>query len=477
MSISQIIAILRARWIILVAVFASSVLLAIAANMLLPKKYTSTAALLLDVKSPDPMLGMVLPGMMTPSYMATQVDLITSERVAIQAIRRLKLHENAQMQTQWKEATGGVGSYESWLADLLNRNLTVKPSRESNVITVSYSAPDPQFAAVMTNAFAQSYIDVTAELRTDPAQKFETIFGGLSARTRERLESAQARLSAYQQEHGLIATDERMDIEVARLADLSQQVTMLESLQSESGSREVQATRAGDQVTEVLGNAVISSLKAEVARLEAKLQEYQTYRGDAHPQVVDLKANIESLRSRIRVETGRVTSSVALNNNVNASRVAQARASLEAQRAKVLKMREQRDAALVLVRDVDQLQKAYDVIQSRAIQSGMEGQSTQTNVAVVQVASPSSQPSSPRVLINLFLGVFGGAVLALTAVLLRELTDRRVRTVDDVINELNLPLIGVMLESPNAKSGLLGRKTQPWLMRSAQRAALINHSA
>src|SRR5690606_1216335 len=120
--------------------------------------------------------------------------------------------------------------------------------------------------------------------------------------------------------------------------------------------------------------------------------------GDAHPQVVDLKANIESLRSRIRVETGRVTSSVALNNNVNASRVAQARASLEAQRAKVLKMREQRDAALVLVRDVDQLQKAYDVIQSRAIQSGMEGQSTQTNVAVVQVASPSSQPSSPRVL-------------------------------------------------------------------------------
>lgn len=460
----------------MVVVLATSVMFAIAANMLLPKKFTSSAALLIDVKSPDPMIGMVLPAMMTPSYMATQVDLITSERVAIQAIRRLKIQENPQMQAQWKEATGGVGSFESWLADLLGKNLTVKPARESNVITVSYTAPDPQFAAVMTNAFAESYIAVTAELRTDPAQKFETIFGGLSARTREKLEAAQARLSAYQQERGLIATDERMDIEVARLADVSQQVTMLESVQSESGSREAQASRAGDQVAEVLGNPMIAALKADLARMEAKLQEYQTSRGDAHPQVIDLKANIDATRSRIRLETGRVTASVALNNNVNTSRVAQARASLEAQRAKVLKMRGQRDEAQILLRDVDQLQKAYDVIQSRTIQSGMEGQSTQTNVAVVQVASPPTQPSSPRVLINLFLGVFGGFVLALTAVLLRELTDRRVRTVDDVINELNLPLIGVMLESPNAKSGLLGRKSQPWLMRSAQRV-LINHSA
>jgi len=475
MSINQIISILRARWIIFVVFFGFAVMLAVAANSFLPKKYTSTAALLLDVKSPDPMIGMILPAMMTPGYMATQVDLITSERVAIQAIRTLKLDQNAQLKEQWQDATDGLGSFESWLADLLNKNLSVKPSRESNVITVSYAAADPKFAAMMANAFAQSYIDVTAELRTDPAQKFETIFSGLSARTRERLEKAQARLSEYQQKHGLIATDERMDIELARLADLSQQVTILEGLKAESGGRQVQTSRAGDSVAEVLGNPVIAALKADMARMEAKLQEFQTYRGDAHPQVIDLKANIAALRSRINVETGRVTSSVASNNSVNVSRVTQVQASLEAQRKKVLEMRAQRDQASVLVRDVDQLQKAYDVIQSRAMQSGMEGQNTQTNVAVVQVASASSQPSSPRVLINLILGVFGGLILAFTAVLLRELTDRRVRTADDVVNELGLPLIGVMLNAPNAKSGLLGRKAQPWLMRSAGRV-LISHN-
>ena len=87
----------------------------------MPKKYTSSAQLLIDVKSPDPVIGMVLPAMMTPSYMATQVDLISSERVAIQVIRRLKMNESASMQKQWRDSTDGVGSFESWLAGILSK--------------------------------------------------------------------------------------------------------------------------------------------------------------------------------------------------------------------------------------------------------------------------------------------------------------------------------------------------------------------
>ena len=42
--------------------------------------------------------------------------------------------------------------------------------------------------------------------------------------------------------------------------------------------------------------------------------------------------------------------------------------------------------------------------------------------------------------------------------LLIELNDRRVRTPDDVLMELNLPLVGVLLKSEEAPSGLLRRK-------------------
>ena len=55
------------------------------------------------------------------------------------------------------------------------QNLTVKPARESNVITVSYESTDPQFAAALANGYAESFIDTTAGLRTDPARSFNAI--------------------------------------------------------------------------------------------------------------------------------------------------------------------------------------------------------------------------------------------------------------------------------------------------------------
>ena len=53
-----------------------------AVSLLWPKTYTAATAVVLDVKSPDPVGGMVLPGLMTAGYMATQVDIINSDRVS-----------------------------------------------------------------------------------------------------------------------------------------------------------------------------------------------------------------------------------------------------------------------------------------------------------------------------------------------------------------------------------------------------------
>lgn len=82
MSPSQLLIIFKACWRIMLAVFLAVVLVVGAGIALMPKKYTASAAVLVDVKSPDPIAGMVFPAMMTPGYMATQMDLIQSERVA-----------------------------------------------------------------------------------------------------------------------------------------------------------------------------------------------------------------------------------------------------------------------------------------------------------------------------------------------------------------------------------------------------------
>ncbi len=439
MSPSQLLIIFKARWRIMLAVFLAVVLTVLAGVLLLPKKYTASASVLVDVKSPDPIAGMVLPAMLTPGYMATQMDLIQSERVARGAVRALRLTESTEMRAQWQEKTAGVGSFEAWLAGLLQAGLEVRPSRESSVISFSYEAADPNFAAAIANAFVQSYINTTLELRIEPARQFGALFESQAKLARERFEAAQGRLSAYQKEKGLIATDERLDVENARLNELSSQLVAVQTMSAEASSRKAKASSSSQ---EVLNNPVVSTLKAEMSRQEARLKELNSRLGSAHPQVIEAQASINELRDRIAAEASRVNTSVAINSAVSQQREAQIREALEQQREKILKLKEQRDEASVLLRDVESAQRAYETINARLSQVAIEGQSNQTNVSVIKQAMPPSEPSSPRIMINMVLAVLAGGMLSVIVGLLLEIRDRRLRTDFDVTELLELPVLG-----------------------------------
>jgi uncharacterized protein involved in exopolysaccharide biosynthesis len=57
------------------------------------------------------------------------------------------------------------------------RGLAVAPARESNIINISYTGTDPAFVAAVANGFAQAYMDVTIELKVDPARQYARWFG------------------------------------------------------------------------------------------------------------------------------------------------------------------------------------------------------------------------------------------------------------------------------------------------------------
>ena len=123
----------------------------------------------------------------------------------------------------WRRGT------DVWLAELLKQKLDVKPSRESNVINIEFSGTDPGFAAAVANAFAQAYIDITLNSKSTPARQYATWFEDQTKIVREKLEKAQAALSAYQQKSGIIATDERLDHEIAKLNELSTRLTIVQA--------------------------------------------------------------------------------------------------------------------------------------------------------------------------------------------------------------------------------------------------------
>ena len=424
--------------------FLLTVATGIGVSLLLPKQYTATASVVVDFK-PDPVTAMIYGGAPPPALLGTEVEVLQSERVARRVIRNLKLADSPQVREQWLEATDGVGSIETWLLDAFQKRLDVKPSREAGVIGVSYKAPDANFAAGVANAFVQAYLETSLALRVDPAKKYSAFFDTRAKEARETLEKAQTKLSAFQKAKGIIATDERFDVENARLNELSSQAVVLQALTSEAGSRQAQARgTSADRMQEVLNNPLVGTLTADMSRAEARLQELNARLGTDHPQVVEARANVASLRSRIEAETLRITGGIGVSDNIARQRSADVRAALEAQRAQVLRMKAVRDEGSVLVRDVESAQRAFDSVVARFNQSSLESQTTQSNVSLLTTAEPPLEPSSPKIALNSAVAVLLGGLLAVGGVLLLELMDRRVRSAQDVSLTLGLPMLGTL---------------------------------
>ncbi len=465
MTLSQLLSILRARWILALSVLAFTVVATLVISLMLPKQYRATAQVVIDTRQ-DAIAGTSLPGINSPTYALTQVDIIKSRRVLIRAIRNLKLPETPAIREAWLNATKGEGSIESWLVDSILKTIEVAPSPNSNVVSISFTSQDPRYAATIVNAVVQAYLQSILEMQVDPAKVHASFFEKRVKEARDALEAAQSRLSAFQRDKGIIATDERLDVETSRLNELSQQVVLLQVMLAESSSRQAQAQgAASDRLQDVVGNQMLSGIKVELGRSEAKLQELNSRYGDQHPLVIEQKASIAEMRSRLDLETKRVTGSVGVTNTMTRQREAEIRAALEAQRAKVLRMKDVRDEGAVLLRDVATAQSVFDLVSQRLNQASMESLSTLgNNVSRLSEAEVPLVSASPNVGLNVTLAAALGLLLALGTGLGAELIDRRVRTIDDVTVGLGLPVLGV-LPKPTGRRTMMRKKRAPSLMQ------------
>lgn len=466
MSFSHVVAVLKARWIIVASILGLALATTIALNMVMPKRYTATSKVMIDVKSPDPVAGMVLPGMLSPTFLATQGDIIKSGRVIERVITDLKLDQSPEMQRVWQQETEGKGeTFMAWLVQRLSSSLKATPARESNVIEIEYTAETPDGAAFFANAFTMAYLGITADLRTEPAKAFGSSFELLAAQLRKRLLDAQTKLSNYQKEAGLMATDERLDVETDKLSQISSQITQLSAMVEDTKAKKQSAKRDGVDVSmEGMTNTVVSGLRNELIGQQTKLSQLQERYGDMHPTVKETKSAIAELKRRLDIEYGTTNQFIGASSGVAEARLGAAKAALEQQRNKLIDLREKRAGASLLSRDVENLQRAYDVVQSRVSQSGIEVQVASTSLAVLEKAIPPTSASAPRTVVNTIVALFLGSLLAVAAAVLVELLDHKVRVNQDIQTQLGVPLVGVLLKSENASRGILTRKTPPWVI-------------
>jgi polysaccharide biosynthesis transport protein len=453
MSLQQALAMLMARKCLMLVTLAATVAAAGLITFMLPHRYTATASIVIDFKTLDPVSGNLLPVALLPGYLATQLDIIASHNVALKAVDTLKLGESPEARQAFQEKTGGKGSLHDWLADLLLKEVKLNPSRESSLVNINFRSNDPDFAAAVANAFVQGYITTNLELKVEPARQSTSFFNEQLKGLKENLTTAQRKLSAFQREKGITAIDERFDVENARLAELSTQVVGAQAQTFDSASRRRQASEAiarggsADSMAEVLTNPVVQSLKTALAQAEGRFKEVSGRVGPVHPQYQAAQGEVEDLKRMLAEEMSVVARSLGTSTSIAAQREGSLKGALAMQRARVLAIKEQRDESALLMREVENAQRAYDLVMARSAQTRLESQSNQTNIAVINPAIPPTQPSSPRLLLNLALATMAGIALAVGLALIVEMSDRVVRCEQDVFDALDAPVLG-LLEAP-----------------------------
>jgi succinoglycan biosynthesis transport protein ExoP len=231
MTFRQFLSILLARrwlplWPCLLGVLVPAVLI----SLLLPKRYTAEASLG-GRWPPDPLGGSTFQSMMTFGLVHRHAGRHHQQR-ARRAPRgaQLRLTENPQVRARVPVAgRNGKGSIEVWLVDQFPEQLDVKPLARIQRHHHQLLGARPGLCRRLANAYP-GLSRHRARAAVDPAKQYSTFFEQRVKEARDTLEAAQAKLSAFQRENGVVATDERMDVETQRLNELSSQLVQLQAM-------------------------------------------------------------------------------------------------------------------------------------------------------------------------------------------------------------------------------------------------------
>src|SRR5512142_2252039 len=104
MTLDQLLAILRARKGVILTLMLATLALALGWVLLRPHNYTARTPVLVDVRT-DPTNATPLQGMVAPSFMTTQIDIIKSDRVA-QRVAQILPADQAPIKGLREQAAG-----------------------------------------------------------------------------------------------------------------------------------------------------------------------------------------------------------------------------------------------------------------------------------------------------------------------------------------------------------------------------------
>lgn len=307
--------------------------------------------------------------------------------------------------------------------------VSVTPVHRSRVLRVTVESKQPETAARLANALAEAYLTSQLEAKFEATRKATTWLDTRLADLRAEVRAAETAVADFRAAQGLTDTAQA-PLTAQQLGEVSSQLILAESRRSEAEARLAAARRVsnGAGVPEVLRSPLIQRLKEQEATVLRTVSELATRYGEKHPRMIDARAELAEVRSKIAAEINAIISG--LESEV---RVARAR---EDSLRKSLAELESRDAheetAAVTLRELEREAEAsrlmYETFLARFKETSAQESLQEPDSRIVSPAVTPVVPSYPRRLAWLtsagVLALLAGVALAY----LREHLDRAVRT-------------------------------------------------
>lgn len=352
----------------------------------------------------------------------------------------------------------------------LSRQLRVEPLKKSNMISVSLESSDPGLAARVLNSVAALYLEKHLQVHR-PDGEF-TFFDQETEQLRRGLSNAEAKLTDFTREKGVVSAQLERDLTLQKTSELEVSLTQTQAAIAETKRRiitlERQITQIPPRTTTQLRTAdnpqLLQQMKSTLLQLELKHTELLSKFEPTYRPVQDLEKQIAETRAAIAGEKDAPVRDETTDKNSTyewvKSELAKAQTDLSGFQARATT----NQAALVNYREGARVLQEASIVQQDLLRTAKTREENyllslrkeeeariddaldRRGILNVAIADPPSVPALPvrsiwyYGLLGLMLSVAGSATLAFVS----DFMDPSFRTPAEVVAFLDSPVLAAI---------------------------------
>ena len=355
---------------------------------------------------------------------------------------------------------------EKMIADILLANIEIAPVRNSSLVDVKYTSPDPQLSQRIANAWVNQFIEATLARRYDSTADARAFLTNRLAELRQKLEQSERDLVKYAADKGILPLETTVDSEGRTAGIRTLAATNVESLSAALAKATVERIEAESRLSgsgraDATSSATLPGLRQSRAEVASEYAKLRAQFEDGYPPVQSLKSQMSSLDDAIAREERRVSSEAQEEYRQAVRRENELRNRLGGLESNLYGQRSDSIQYNIFQREVDTNRELYDALLQRYKEIGVAGVGS-SNIAIVDIAQRPDAPSSPNLQLNLALALIFGIGLAFAYVFIREQIDQSIADPADVSGLLGLSLLGPVprIEDDDIASSLKDPKSE-----------------